>query len=152
MVAIAGAIIRQRTRNFDPSTYRDGYQEALQQLIEAKMKGLTIKPRPVSTPSLVIDLMAALKRSLAQEPSPPEQRRAKSKPTKQTPDRRQPALLLPLTGDRKTKQRPSAEPAVTRIKKRSRGGDCVARRDHLNALPAPATLVRLRFNPACRRL
>jgi hypothetical protein len=40
MVAIAGAIIRQRTGNFDPSTYRDRYQEALQQLIEAKMKGV----------------------------------------------------------------------------------------------------------------
>ena len=67
MVAIAGAIIRQRTGHFDPSTYRDRYQEALQQLIEAKTKGLTIKPRVVSTPSPVVDLMAALKRSLAQE-------------------------------------------------------------------------------------
>src|ERR1700722_2239196 len=66
MVAIAGAIIRQRTGNFHPSTYRDRYQDALQQLSEAKMKGLTIKSRPVSTPSPVIDLMAALKRSLAQ--------------------------------------------------------------------------------------
>jgi len=45
MVAIAGAIISQRTGHFDPSTYRDRYQEALQQLIEAKMKGLTIKRR-----------------------------------------------------------------------------------------------------------
>ena len=27
MVAIAGAIISQRTGNFDPSTYRDNYQE-----------------------------------------------------------------------------------------------------------------------------
>jgi len=41
MMAIAGAIIRQRTGNFDPSTYRDRYQEALQQLIEAKMKGVS---------------------------------------------------------------------------------------------------------------
>ena len=121
MVAIAGAIISQRTGNFDPSTYRDRYQEALQQLIEAKMKGLTIKPRPLLTPSPVIDLMAALKRSLAQKPSAPEQRAAKSKRAKQVPDRRQPALLLPLAGNRKTKQRPSAEPAVTSIKKRSRG-------------------------------
>ena len=38
MVAIAGAIIRQRTGNFDPSTYHDRYQEALQQLIEAKIE------------------------------------------------------------------------------------------------------------------
>ena len=40
MVAIAGAIIRQRTGSFDPSRYRDRYQEALRELIEAKMKGL----------------------------------------------------------------------------------------------------------------
>src|SRR5947208_16321866 len=72
-VAIAGAIIRQRTGQFDTSTYRDRYQAALQQLVEANTKGLTIKPRAVSTPTPVIDLMAALKRSLAQEPSAPEQ-------------------------------------------------------------------------------
>src|SRR6516164_652443 len=121
MVAIAAAIIRQRTGNFDPSTYRDRYQAALQELIEAKMKGLTIKPRPLSTPPPVIDLMAALKRSLAQEPSALEQRAAKSKRAKQIPDRRQPALLLPLAGNRKTKQQFSAKPAVTSIRKRSRG-------------------------------
>jgi DNA end-binding protein Ku len=82
MVAIAGTIIRQRTGNFDPSAYRDRYQEALQQLIEAKMKGVTIEPRAVSTPSPVIDLMAALKRSLAQEPSAPPQTTAKRKHAK----------------------------------------------------------------------
>ena len=121
MVAIAGAIIRQRTGNFDPSTYHDRYQEALQQLIEAKTKGLAIKPRAVSTPSPVIDLMAALKRSLAQEPSAPEQETAKRRRTKQASDRRQPALLLPLTGDRKRNQPPSADWAVNRVKKQSRG-------------------------------
>src|SRR5207248_1520435 len=121
MVAIAGAIIRQRTGHFDPSTYRDRYQEALQQLIEAKTKGLTIKPRAVSTPSPVIDLMAALKRSLAQKPSAPEQKTAKRRRTKQPSDRRQPALLLPLTGDRKRNQPRSADCAVSRIKKRSKG-------------------------------
>src|SRR3954468_10464636 len=119
MVAIAGTIIRQRTGNFDPSTYRDGYQDALQQLIEAKMKGVTIEPRAVSTPSPVIDLMAALKLSLAQEPSAPEQRTAKRKQSRKAPDRRQPALLLPLTGARKRNQRPSSGPAVTGVKKRT---------------------------------
>jgi DNA end-binding protein Ku len=122
MVAIAGAIIRPRTGNFDPSTHRDGYQEALQQLIEAKVKGLTIRPQAVPTPLPVVDLMTALKRSLAQEPSAPEQRLANRKRTSPAPERRQPALLLPLTGDRKRNQQPSADRAVTRIRKRSRGG------------------------------
>ena len=56
--------------------------------------------------------------ALAQEPSAPELRGAKSKRAKQIPERRQPVLLLPLAGNRKTKQRLSAKPAVT---KRSRG-------------------------------
>ena len=34
MVAIAKAIIAQRTGSFDPSAYRDRYQEALRELIE----------------------------------------------------------------------------------------------------------------------
>ena len=67
MVAIARAIVRQRTGKFDPSRYRDRYEEALRGLIEAKLKGVAIKPREVITPPPVIDLMAALKRSLAQE-------------------------------------------------------------------------------------
>src|SRR5436190_1992494 len=121
MVTIAGTIIRQRTGNFDPSIYHDRYQEALRELIEAKMKGVTIQPRAVLTPSPVIDLMAALKRSLAQEPSGPEQRTAKRKRTKQEGDRRQPALLLPLTGARKGKQRPSADSVVTSVSKRRSG-------------------------------
>jgi len=121
MVAIARAIVAQRTGSFDPTTYRDRYQEALRELIEAKMKGLPIKPQAVSAPSPVIDLIAALKRSLAQEPSAPEQETAKRRRTKQASDRRQPALLLPLTGDRKRNQPPSADWAVNRVKKRSRG-------------------------------
>jgi DNA end-binding protein Ku len=120
MVAIAGAIIRQRTGKFDPSTFRDRYQEALQQLIEAKMKGLAIKPRALSTPPAVVDLMAALKRSLAEEAPPPkridERRESRSKAA---PDRRQPALLLPLSGGRKRKGEQSAEP--TTIGPRRRG-------------------------------
>ena len=48
------AIIDQRTGKFDPIRFRDRYQEALRELIEAKMKGLPIKPREVSTPAPVI--------------------------------------------------------------------------------------------------
>ena len=106
MVAIAGAIIRQRTGNFDPSTYRDRYQEALQQLIEAKMKGVTIEPRAVSTPSPVIDLMAALKRSLAQEPSAPEQRTAKRKQTKKATRSTSAGIALAL--NRRSQRKPTA--------------------------------------------
>ena len=119
MLAIARAIIAQRVAKFDPSKFRDRYQEALQELIEAKMKGVAIKPRAVSTPSPVIDLMAALKRSLAQEAPAAKVARAK-KGVKAAPDRRQRALLLPLSGGRKTKEEVTREPATLPTRRRKK--------------------------------
>jgi DNA end-binding protein Ku len=39
MVAIADAIIRRRTGSFDPSRYRDRYQDALRELVEDRRAG-----------------------------------------------------------------------------------------------------------------
>jgi hypothetical protein len=107
-----GAIITQRTGTFDPSTYRDGYQEALRELIEAKMKGVAIKPKEVSAPAPVIDLMAAFEaQSRAGNAAQEGVRATKGKRTKAVSDRRQPSLLLSVSGGRRTKEEPAAEPA-----------------------------------------
>ena len=119
MVAIAKAIIAQRTGSFDPTTYRDRYQEALRELIEAKMKGLTVKPREIAAPPPVVDLMAALKRSLAPEASG-SKHSAPKKANKTAPDRRQPALLLPVPGGRKRKAQTAAEPTTPGASRRKR--------------------------------
>jgi non-homologous end joining protein Ku len=39
-------IIKRCQGHFDPSIFRDSYQEALRELIEAKMRGLLVKPKP----------------------------------------------------------------------------------------------------------
>ena len=65
MVDIAARIIAQKEADFDPTEFRDRYDDALRELIEAKKKGgkgLVEAPEPDDTN--VVDLMAALKASL----------------------------------------------------------------------------------------
>ena len=93
MVAVAGTIIKRRRGHFDPVTFRDRYQEALRELIEAKMKGLPVTPKEIATPAPVLDLMSALKRSLAQETGEAAKPRRRA-----AGDRRQTNLLLPVSG------------------------------------------------------
>ena len=65
MVAIAHKIIEQQEGPFDPSQFTDRYEEALKKMIADKEKGA--KPVTVEEPedTNVVDLMAALRASLA---------------------------------------------------------------------------------------
>jgi hypothetical protein len=56
----------RQTGNFGSDGLSRHSQEALRALIEAKLRGLPVKPREVITPPM-IDLMVALKRSLTRE-------------------------------------------------------------------------------------
>lgn len=64
-VTMAKTLINTMTASFDPSKYKDEYQERLRAAIMKKIHGEDIVAVDTSTPSNVIDLMEALQRTLA---------------------------------------------------------------------------------------
>lgn len=94
MVEIAARIIAQKEADFDPTAFKDRYDDALRDMIKAKTKGgkgLVDVAEPDDTN--VIDLMAALKNSLkgsasgARKPAakkPASKSTSKSAPRKKT--------------------------------------------------------------------
>ena len=64
MLQIAEKIVEQQSGDFDPSEFRDRYEGALRALIEDKRKGRPVKPQKPANDDKVVDLMAALKKSL----------------------------------------------------------------------------------------
>ena len=86
MVEIATRIIGQKEAAFDPSGFKDRYDEALKEMIKAKQKGgkgLVEAPEPDDTN--VIDLMEALRASLkgsATGKAPAKKAPAKKAPAK----------------------------------------------------------------------
>ena len=64
MVDIAARIISQKEADFDPTQFKDRYDEALKAMIKAKQKGQGVVEAPEPDDTNVIDLMAALKNSL----------------------------------------------------------------------------------------
>jgi DNA end-binding protein Ku len=68
MVQLAKELINRQTSSYDPSDLEDRYETRLRTMIEAKLKGEGIETGAVAEPdrSNVVDLMAALKKTLAQ--------------------------------------------------------------------------------------
>lgn len=68
MVKLATQLVDRQTGRYDPSDVEDRYEARLRAVIEAKLKGEGLSPEADEEPdrSNVIDLMAALKKSLGQ--------------------------------------------------------------------------------------
>src|SRR5215212_3813990 len=65
MLNLAEHIANQKKADFDPEKFEDHYEEALTELIKAKQQGNAIAHKPRPRGENVVDLMDALKKSLA---------------------------------------------------------------------------------------
>jgi DNA end-binding protein Ku len=78
---LATELIRRLAGPFNPDEFHDTYRENVEKLVEQKKKGekVTVAPKPRRAP--VIDLMDALKKSLASRPAKASGRPAKAAAT-----------------------------------------------------------------------
>ena len=85
---MARQLVESLVGDFEPTEFENEYREQLRQMLEAKLQGKEIaKPEPVA-PAPVVDLMDALRASIAQaqkdkrpskDEAPARRRRARAK-------------------------------------------------------------------------
>lgn len=68
-LTLAKSLIKSLAGEFDPSQYHDAYRERLEEMIQAKMKGKKIVATPAPKVGKVVDIVAALKKSLENAPA-----------------------------------------------------------------------------------
>jgi hypothetical protein len=71
LLDLAARIIEQKTAKFDVSRYEDRYENALLDLVKAKQAGRELQPVRPPPPTNVVNLMDALRRSIAAEKAEP---------------------------------------------------------------------------------
>ena len=69
-LALAKMLIESLTAEFEPEKYQDNYRTNLQKMIQAKLEGQQVVATPAPHIAPVIDIMEALKKSLADQKKP----------------------------------------------------------------------------------
>lgn len=116
MVKLAMQLIERQTAPYDPADLEDRYEIRLRAMLDAKVQGEAVAPTaPVPVSDNVIDLMAALRKSLGEAPRPAEAAASAKPPSKRgtkrtEADRAQPGLKLPIAGGKRAAGKETAAP------------------------------------------
>ena len=130
MLDLAKHIVEQKSGEFEPEAFEDHYETALIDLINQKRNGVKIAPKAApKTGGNVINLMDALKKSLANEKqaAPPAKAQGKAGGRKSKRIEGQREMLLPIAGSgsgkRAAKEEPkkAAKPARTTARAKKAG-------------------------------
>ena len=110
MLKLAQHILETKEADFDPSQFVDHYEEAVVEMLKKKQAGVaTPKGKASEPPRNVINLMDALKKSIADKGARPQAKKGKKRIEGQR------EMLLPITGKKgKEAAKPEARPATRR--------------------------------------
>jgi DNA end-binding protein Ku len=119
MLKLADHIVESKKGEFDPEQFVDHYEEAVVELIRNKRAGLPVQPQKISpAASNVVNLMDALRKSVAEEKAAKRAAMSKSAPKKgrkRTPG--QSEMLLPIASKKPKEEAKPAAPSESRRKK-----------------------------------
>jgi DNA end-binding protein Ku len=87
---LAKTLIDALAADFEPERYHDTYRENLKKMIEAKIEGRKVVETPAPHVAPVIDIMEALKRSLAEKKKPVRAATAATAGTEEEEERAEP--------------------------------------------------------------
>jgi len=121
MVQLATQLVQRQVGKYDSADLEDHYETRLRTMIDAKLKGEGIDleaEETVAPASNVIDLMAALKKSLGQVEAPEKSARPRRKKAAEDV-RQQPALKLPIEGGKAAVEKTVAQAASQPSRKRA---------------------------------
>ena len=123
MLELAKHIVEQKSGDFEPEDFEDHYEAALIDLINKKRSGVRLPAKTAPKASgNVINLMDALKKSLASEKQAAPTVKAKGKRSKRVEGQRE--MLLPIAGSgkrtAKEEQQPKKGAKAARATSRSR--------------------------------
>jgi DNA end-binding protein Ku len=117
MLQLAEHILENKAGDFDPTAFVDHYEDAVVDLLKHKQAGVAVPKQKAAAPaSNVVNLMDALKRSIAAEKAAPKAAtpaRGKGKKGKPEDLRHQPQFKFPIEGGKakQPKQAVAAAPA-----------------------------------------
>jgi DNA end-binding protein Ku len=116
MLKLAQHIVDEKAGEFEPDSFVDHYEQAVVEILRKKQANIPLKKsaeRPAA-PKNVINLMDALRRSVANEKSAPKA----AKPEKAAKGKKRVAgqgeMLLPISGKKKEAAKEAAKPAARR--------------------------------------
>jgi DNA end-binding protein Ku len=113
MLQLAEHILENKSGDFDPATFVDNYEEAVVEMLKHKQAGVPApKQRAAAPASNVVNLMDALRRSVAADKgAAPKVAARKTKKGKPDDMRRQPQFKFPIEGGKAKQPKEAAAPA-----------------------------------------